>query len=328
MIEWIEFESPKALRGFPMGDSPKREFPVYLPPGFSTDQKGLPTVYFLSGYGARGSVYLSDDSAFGRPLQARLDAEISAGKLPPFIGVFPDCTSRLGHSQYINSQALGNYMDYLCDELVPLIDETFAADPTRRAVVGHSSGGFGALVTAMLRPGVFHGVSASASDSFFENLFPATINRTLIEVTRAGGVEAFLTTALTRPSGLGSNEFEAVLTLAMAPCYAPEPAKGPLYGELFFDLETGEIHPEFWKRYLAWDPIHLVDKHASALKKLKVLSLECGMQDEHGLQWGHRQIARKLHAQGVEHKLIEYPGGHRKQSWRLEQRVQRVLEKL
>lgn len=328
MIEWIEFDSPRALRDFPMGDPSKRSFPVYLPPGFSASAKGLPTVYFLAGYGSRGASYLSDDSPFGVPFATRMDRAIEAKTLPPFVGVFPDCTSKLGHSQYLNSPSFGHYMDYLCDELVPLIEDTFGGNPTRRVLTGHSSGGFGALATALLRPGVFQAVSASASDSFFEISLLPMVNKALIEIEKSGGVGPFVESILSKPTArnIGSREFEAILLLAMAACYAPQPGKAPLHGDLFFDVQTGAILPEIWQRYVAWDPVHLIEKHPTALRALSHLQLECGMQDEHGLQWGHRQFAAKLRTHGIAHELVEYPGGHSGHQWRFEGRLQRLFE--
>ena len=37
----------------------------------------------------------------------------------PVIVAFPDCYSRLGCNQYINSAAIGRYEDYLIQEIVP-----------------------------------------------------------------------------------------------------------------------------------------------------------------------------------------------------------------
>jgi hypothetical protein len=37
----------------------------------------------------------------------------------------PDCFTAYGGSQYLNSPAVGNYDDYLVQELVPYIDRTY-----------------------------------------------------------------------------------------------------------------------------------------------------------------------------------------------------------
>lgn len=326
MIEWIEHTST-AIAGFPMGDNATRSFPLYLPPGYHRSQEKYPAVFFLAGYSGKGSAYLSDDSAFGVPLQTRFDRAIEEKKLRPFIGVFPDLTSRFGHSQYVNSPAFGNYLDYLTEELPLAVDSQFRtiASASHRVVAGHSSGGFGALVAGMKKPNAFGWVVASAADSFYEACYLPGVNATLIEVQRAGGVEAFLAAALSRPSRHGGREFQALMTLAMAPCFAPNVAAPPLYGDPFFDLETGEILPDVWAKYLAWDPVRMIDSHVERLKKLHFIQLECGLQDEHGLQWGHRQIAKKLAKHKIPHELVEYPGGHSGHHWRFEERLIRLF---
>ncbi|MCA0921779.1 S-formylglutathione hydrolase [Pseudooceanicola nanhaiensis] len=52
--------------------------------------------------------------------------------------------------------------DYVADELPELLFETFALDPERQSISGHSMGGHGALTLAMSLPGRFRSVSAFA----------------------------------------------------------------------------------------------------------------------------------------------------------------------
>ncbi len=52
--------------------------------------------------------------------------------------------------------------DYVGEELPDLLAQSFAIDPTRQGITGHSMGGHGALVLAMGLPGRFRSVSAFA----------------------------------------------------------------------------------------------------------------------------------------------------------------------
>jgi S-formylglutathione hydrolase len=52
--------------------------------------------------------------------------------------------------------------DYLADELPRVLDNSFAIDPDRQSITGHSMGGHGALTLAMSLPGRFRSVSAFA----------------------------------------------------------------------------------------------------------------------------------------------------------------------
>ena len=143
------------LEGNAWGDPHVRKVHVYLPPDYSDRRKDpYPVVYLLAGWSGRGAHYLSDQGAFSANLTERLDGLIGSKSMPPTIVVFPDGSSRLGASQYVNSSVNGPYMDYLCDELVQWVDRRFHTHASRdhRGLIGHSSGGFGAQAAASERP--------------------------------------------------------------------------------------------------------------------------------------------------------------------------------
>ena len=107
-----------ALRANPLGDPYQRRVPVYLPPGYNQNKAHYPVVYLLSGFTGRGAMMLND-SPFNETIQERMDRLIAAGQVQPMILVLPDCITRYGGSQYLNSSATGRYEDHLIDELVP-----------------------------------------------------------------------------------------------------------------------------------------------------------------------------------------------------------------
>lgn len=53
------------------------------------------------------------------------------------------------------------YQEMLESELLPLIENSYRADPGKRAIFGHSIGGQFVLFTALTKPGLFHGYIAS-----------------------------------------------------------------------------------------------------------------------------------------------------------------------
>ena len=81
-----------------------------------------------------------------------------------------DCWTSYGGSQFLDSIATGPYQSYLCDEVVPFIDERYptAADRDHRGITGKSSGGYGAMVVPMMRPDVFSALASHAGDALFE----------------------------------------------------------------------------------------------------------------------------------------------------------------
>src|SRR5512144_2534712 len=133
------------LRDNPLGDPAERRVPVYLPPGYDGSGGRYPVVYFLAGF-AGGGTYLLSESLWGETLPQRLDRLVRGGTVRPLIVVMADCLTRYGGIQYINSAGTGRYEDHLIEELLPVIDASFRTEPRRerRAVMGKSSGGYGA----------------------------------------------------------------------------------------------------------------------------------------------------------------------------------------
>ena len=327
MIKWLSIDA-NSLSHSLMGDSTKRQIPILLPPNYSASRsEPYPVVAVLAGYGSHPAKFIHSSSVFERPLATRLLHAMENKTCAEAIIVFPDCTSALGGSQYINSPVLGNYMDFLCDELIPLVDQTYHTHTDRRfrAITGHSSGGYGAMVTSMLRPDVFAHMASSAGDCFFEALFMPLITPTLIAIKQAGDVEAFMTRFLndTIPGHRGN--FEAMMMLAMAPCFAPNEERPILLGDLFFSLHDGKIDQSIWQRYLAWDPVHMCAKHLDSLAKMHTIRLDCGRSDPYGMQWGQQQIATQLEHANIAVELNEYSGGHNHQSARQVERISSIL---
>ena len=81
-----------------------------------------------------------------------------------------DAFTAVGGSQFLDSPAIGNYHTYLCDELVPYVDANFPTLPEarHRGIQGKSSGGYGSMITPLLRPDLFGGLATHAGDALFE----------------------------------------------------------------------------------------------------------------------------------------------------------------
>ncbi|MBM4359599.1 MAG: hypothetical protein FJ096_15965 [Deltaproteobacteria bacterium] len=332
-VRAFEHES-RLLEHNPMGDPHVRKVHVYLPPDYSDRRKEpYPVVFLLAGWGGRGATYLADPGAFATSLPERLDRMILERQMPSCIVVFPDGSTRLGASQYVNSPVNGPHLDYLCDELVEWVDERFHTHRSRdyRGVIGHSSGGFGALVCGMLRSDRFSAITSSAGDCWYEFLYTHTIPQTIEAVKAAGGVAPFVEAFLASPNPLGllgSRAVVAMLNLSMTSCFTPNLEVPVIRGDLWFDLETGELLDEPWRRLLAWDPLHMVDRHVSDLRSLRYLRLESGSEDEYGLHLGHRQLARKLERHGIRHAIEEYPGKHSGHHHRMPGRIAAMVHAL
>ena len=315
------------LRGNALGDADARQVPVYLPPDYDTSGRRYPVVLFLAGFGGGGRLLLSE-SLWGETLAQRVDRLVRRGTIEPLIVVMADCLTRYGGSQYINSAATGRYEDHLIEELVPFVDASLRSEPLRerRAVMGKSSGGYGATVLAMRHPAVFGAAVDHSGDKYFDFCYRADIPASVAALARHEHSPArFLAGFPHPPSERGRHWFTLVNMLAMASCYSPNP-DSPVGFDLPFDTETGELRADVWARWLVHDPVELAAAHADALKRLQLYFLDCGRWDEHHLQLGNRIYARRLTALGVPHVYEEFDGGHMNIAHRYDLSLQRLSE--
>ncbi len=290
----------QALAGNPLGDPAEREVVVYLPPGYEDDSaRRYPVVFALPAFLSTGVAFLNW-AAFQKTLPQYLDELAAAEPARALIAVFPDGFTSYGGSQYLNSSATGNYDDYLL-ELVRWADATYRTrGDGARGIMGHSSGGYGALVQAMRHPAVWSAVGCRSGDMGFDLCytrdFPAFCNA----VERAGGVDRWLAEMQARERKSGE-DIAALNVLAMAACYSPDPALRPLPIAFPVEIETCARIPAVWERWLAHDPVVMVEQPAvqDALRSLKLLYFECGRRDEYLLHFGARRLARKLDALGI-----------------------------
>jgi len=307
-VEVVEFESP-ALRGNPAGDPHVRRVPVYLPPSYDAEPgRRYPVVFVLTGFTGRGRMLLNDNP-WSPSLDDRLDTLIAAG-CPELIVVMPDCFTRFGGSQYMDSAATGRYETHVVGELVPWADERYRTLAARehRAVAGKSSGGYGALHLGMRHPERFGAIACHSGDMLFEYCYQPDFPKACSVLQEAGGVRKFLEGFEAKPQK-GKDEFLALNILGMAACYSPEPAAELGVG-LPFDLATGLPRDDVWRRWLELDPLRRLGAHAEALRSMRLLWIDCGKRDEFHLHHGARAFARELTRLGIAHVHEEFDDGH------------------
>jgi S-formylglutathione hydrolase FrmB len=302
--------SSKILQNNPLGDKSERDLFVYLPPDYEKSTKRFPTVYCLSGFTGRGKMMLNDN-AFSPSLDERLDGLIASKKIKPMIAVMPDCFTYYGGSQYINSTATGNYEDYLTQEIVETVDKNFRTidDKNSRAVVGKSSGGYGALICGLRHADKFGLISTISGDAYFELCYPSDFAKAFRAIK--GNPTAFMTNFLSSEKK-GKGDFPALNIIGMSSCYSPN---GTSF-DLPFDLETGEIRQDIWAKWLTHDPVRLVEKSVENLKSLKLLFLDAGNKDEFALDIGAKILSKKLKDFEIPHIHEEFDDGHFNISYR------------
>lgn len=307
--------SSTVLADNPLGDPHIREFPVYLPPQYDTDpDRRFAVAWLLAGYTGWGGMKAKKERPWEETLPDLLDRLMTSDgddALTPMIVVFPDCFTRFGGSQYRNSPVTGRYEDYLVTELVPFIDNSFRtlADRDHRAVMGKSSGGYGAMIMGMWHPDVFGLVCSTAGDSYFEYCCAGDLGKTFQVLRQHGGAAAFVEDFHQNPNKSG-RDIAAMMIIACAQAYSPNPAVDAIFADLPIDLATGERRADVWERWRECDPVEMVANHVDALKSLRLLYLDAGTKDEWYLDVGQRIVASRLRKHQVEHELEEFDGGH------------------
>ncbi len=313
----------QALTGNPLGDPHRRPLLVYLPPGYDSEpERRYPVVYVLQGLGGQvdkwrnrlgwgGNVLEQTDALFGGE---------SGPSPPPVIVAYVDAWTSLGGSQYLDSAGTGRYHTYLCDEVVGFVDVSFRtlAAPAHRAVAGKSSGGYGALVTAMRRPDLFGALASHAGDALFEVSYQPDLRQAsrLLRDRYDGDYAAFWADLRSRPGQARRGDEILAHHWCMSACYSTDP-DGSV--RLPFDLATGRLIPEVWERWLAHDPVRMIPAHADALRSMRGIWLDAGRADEYYLDLGAEALRREMAAVGVDPGVIRFElfeGGHSGIEWR------------
>jgi S-formylglutathione hydrolase FrmB len=343
-LEVLEHTS-KILADNPLGDPHVRALHVWLPPQYDAAAsrgrgRRFPVLFDLVGYTGSGMSHTNWRS-FDENVPERAARLIRQRKLGPCILVFPDCFTSLGGNQYINSSAIGNYADYLTRELIPFVDAEFRTLASRehRGCFGKSSGGYGSMIHGMKYARYWGAIANHSGDAYFDFIYRSDWPRTLNELARharpkrrAGEVDVEAAVGSAAGDGrvrrflehvwsahkLSDSEIHALMNVCMAASYDPDPAS-ELGFQLPFELETGEIRADRWKKWLAHDPIHLVGRYQRALRSLRGIYIDCGWRDQYQIHYGSRILSRKLAERGIAHSYAEFDDDHSSIDYRMDQ---------
>jgi S-formylglutathione hydrolase FrmB len=312
------------LRGNPLADPAERDLFVYLPPGYDPARR-YPALLALTGFTGTGATLFNADP-LGESLNRRLDRLILAGACPPVVIAAPDCFTKVGGNQYINSSATGRYEDYLLSECIPFVARTYSIE--RWGVFGKSSGGYGAVLLGMRHPEVFKAFADHSGDANFELCYLPDFPDALDKFREAGGPSAWLARFWADENRHKKKYMKALNILGMAAHYSPNPASPHLGIDFPFDLETGAFRPEVWERWRAWDPVNLVAQHAGALRGMRAILVDCGSRDEFSLHWGARALVAEMRKRSIACRYEEFDDGHMSIAYRYDVSVPYLAEAL
>ena len=276
----------RALEGNPLGDPTERPLWVYLPPGYDDDQASrYPSVYVLQGYTGHLTMW-HNRTAYRQTFPERADALFARGDVPPCIVVYVDAWTAYGGSQFVDSPGTGRYHTYLCDEVVPYVDARYRtlAAAAHRGVQGKSSGGFGAMITPMLRPDLFGGMASHAGDSLYELCYIPEFGKAARSLREYdGSIARWWEDFTSREPFTKHADHLLLMLLGVSACFSAEADGTPV---LPFDPGTGRLRDDVWERWLAWDPVRMAPRYAGALRGLRAVWLDAGTKDEWFLDLG------------------------------------------
>ncbi|MEM9075242.1 MAG: alpha/beta hydrolase-fold protein, partial [Myxococcota bacterium] len=152
--ELVVLQAPETARE---GDSGEQRLCVYRPASYGDGEERYPVLFALPGYS--GS-HIHGDAFGARTLVDRLSHELGVAVL--LVGVAtrtPEGTSYLDRSP-----RFGDWDRYLSERVITEIDRRYRTLP-RRAVFGHSTGGWNAIHWATHHPELFAAVGASSADA-------------------------------------------------------------------------------------------------------------------------------------------------------------------
>ena len=303
--EEVLFES-EVLKDNLLHDPYKRPLWIYLPPGYEDEpERRYPSIYMIQGLTGQLDMW-RNRAPFRKNFPELVDDVFATTETPPCILVWVDCWTSYGGSQFLDSPATGRYHTYLCDEVVPWIDAHYRTLPQRehRGIAGKSSGGYGAMITPMLRPDLWGGLATHAGDALFEMCylpeFPASVRA--LRDNYDGSFEKFWNDFRSRPAFSKRSDHTLLNDYCMAACYSAD-LDGTV--NLPYDTQTGQLIPETWERWLAWDPVRMVPMHAEALQSMKAIYIDAGRRDEFYLDLGATAFPRALSEIGVTDVFFE-----------------------
>ena len=292
-IHHLELKS-QLLKGNPLKNPHHRQVVAFTPPGYQGEP--LPLLLYLPGFGSHPQKQLQKDFPVHRVIELLTYRE----EIPAVIFAYVDGYTRLGGSQYVDSSLNGPFASHILDEVVPFLENHFgAAGP--HSIAGHSSGGFGAIHLASLRPNLFRGVASLAGDLHFE-LTHKSLLSDLVNDLEKGKIQPSLAANLKQET--------THYVLGMAAAYSPDPLQRKWKMHFPIDPKTSSIDESTWKQWMRFDPCSWPRSRFKKLMGLKRRILSCGSRDNFSLHLGMQHFHALAEERGVPFLKHLHEGNH------------------
>ncbi|HEV2423402.1 MAG TPA: alpha/beta fold hydrolase [Terriglobia bacterium] len=289
----------EALEGNLEGEAVDRDAIVFLPPGYSKNEKRrYPVIYALHGFSIGAEQWTHEihvpqtiEGAFAQGAQE-------------MIVVLPDSKTVYGGSMYSSSVTTGDFENYVAHDVVAYMDAHYRTLPNRvsRGLVGHSMGGYGAARIGMKHPDVF-GSLYIMSPCCLSPMGARPSNPAMQNAMAS--VEKELESVKT-PADAAGLSFFARAQLASAAAWSPDPKNPPLYLDL--PRKNGEPQPDVIAKWTANAPLAFVDQTIRNLRRYRAIAMDVGDQD--GLRFDAGKLHDVLDSYGIANSFEIYHGTH------------------
>jgi hypothetical protein len=294
------------LRANPLGDPYERPLWVYVPPGYDGEpDRRFPSIYVIQGYTGHLTMW-RNRAPYRQPFPETADGVFARQQAPGAIVVYVDAWTAYGGSQFVDSPGTGRYHSYLCDEVVPWVDERYRTIRARdnRGITGKSSGGFGAMITPMLRPDLFGGLATHAGDSLYELCYLPEFGKAVRFLREyEGDIFRWWEDFRSRVAFTADGDDLLLMLLGVAACFSARDDGTP---ELPFDPNTGVLRDAVWQRWLDWDPVRMVPRYTDAVRSLRAIWIDAGTKDEWCLDIGAQAFRQALANGGVTDDAVHF----------------------
>ena len=271
----------------------ERNVQIYLPEGYSEqDSVRYPVIYFLHGATLNHTAYQN--------LITVLNTLIGESRISPVIVVKPDgSVGPWTGSFYTNSQLYGNFEDYIVNDLTEFIEDNYKTISSRnkRAVMGHSMGGYGAMKIALKHPDRYGAVASHSAPLDFSH-WPDRIPGV---VSENGGVPV---------SSYDPDKLQTRLFYTLAGAFSPNLNHTPYPVDFLID-SMGTVVDSVFSRWMLNDPASL----AAEMDRSSHLSIyfDCGEEDELLTYPFNTGFAESLDKMGIDYDFRSFTGGHMNQ---------------
>jgi S-formylglutathione hydrolase FrmB len=264
---------------------------IYLPEGYNEqDSIRYPVITYLHGAG--------QNSTSESGLISILNDLIGSSAICPVIVVKPD--GRAGpwdRSYFTNSELYGNFEDFIVYDLVEFIDSAYntIASRDKRAIMGWSMGGYGAMKCALKHPDIYCGV---VSHSGMLDMIMCSQYVPFI-LTENGGAPVCAYDPNAGPLSYGA--------FAIAGAFSPNLDNPPYFVDFPLD-SMGNWIDSVWNRWSVQNCPSLA-RNISEQDDLAIY-FDCGTQDETLAYAFNTSFADSLDKLGLTYEFQSYTGGH------------------